>query len=187
MFGIDQLHPVFVHFPVAFLILAMGVSLWWLFTGTPLARQMAALLLLAGSLGGFAAYYTGDDMADAFASRPAVKQLGESHEEMALYTILAAAIAAGGFIAAGVAQASAEHKGLPGPDRTVGTRLLCTLLALTAGVLVGYTGHLGGRMTWSTELNRPAETTAPRTPESAPAEAPAPLPHEPLPAPVGNP
>ena len=58
MFGIDQLHPVFVHFPVAFLTLAAGAALWWFLSGMPLARQMTTLLLAAGCLGAFAAYYS---------------------------------------------------------------------------------------------------------------------------------
>lgn len=156
MFGIDQLHPIFVHFPVAFLTLAAGTAFWWLLSATPFARQMTTLLLAAGCLGSMAAYYTGDDMADAFASRPAVKLLVGRHEDLALDTLIIAAAATGAFIAAGLFQASADRKGMPGPDRKLAPRLICVLLALATGALVTYTGHLGGLMTWSTELNRPA-------------------------------
>jgi len=182
MFGIDQLHPVFVHFPVAFLTLAAGTALWWLLTGAPLARQTTTLLLVTGCLGALAAYYTGDDMREAFASRPAVKLLVGRHEDFGLYTLLAAAVAAAAFIAACLAQASADRKGLPGPDRKMIPRVLCTLLALITGALVGYTGHLGGLMTWSTELNRPPAVAAPATPPAP--KGPPPSPQEPLPAPV---
>jgi uncharacterized membrane protein len=156
MFGIDQLHPIFVHFPVAFLTLAAGTALWWVLTGGSVARQMTALLLTAGFLGAVAAYYTGDDMADAFASRPAVKLLVERHADFALYTLIASAVAAAAFISACLAQRSAERKGFDGPNRRLSVRLLCAALALLTAALVGYTGHLGGLMTWSTELNRPA-------------------------------
>lgn len=148
MFGVDQLHPLFVHFPVAFLALAAGTALWWLLTGALLARQTTTLLLAAGCLGAFAAHFTGEDMAQAFASRPAVKLLGDRHEDFGLYTLLAAVVGTAAFVAAGIAQASADRKGLPGPDREILLRLLCVLFALATGALVIYTGHMGALMTW---------------------------------------
>ncbi len=172
MFGIPHLHPLFVHYPVAFLILAAGTASLWLALGTPLWRQMTAVLLLAGTLGAFAAYYTGDDMADAFAKRPAVKALVDRHEDAALWTLIAAGVAGGAFIAASIQQASVDKKGLPGPDRKALVRTLLLLLALAAAGLVAYTGHLGGTMTWSTAYDKaPAQVQAPTSP--APQNVPA--------------
>lgn len=148
MFGVEQLHPSFVHFPVALLLLGGATGLLWLFTGTPLWRQVTAVLLVAGTLGAFAAHYTGQDMAEAFADRPAVKLLGERHEDFGLWTVIASALAAGAFLAACISQSSCDLKGYPGPDRKPALRALCALAALAAAALVTYTAHLGGLMTW---------------------------------------
>lgn len=161
MFGIPYLHPVLVHFPVAFLILAALTSLIWLLNGKPFWRQTTALLLLAGVLGGFAAYYTGDDVAEAFKDKPAVKALVNRHEDAALWTMIAGCIAAAAFIAASVSAADKERKGLDGPDRKLRIRALLFLLALATAVLVGYTGHLGGSMVWSTAYDKPPAVAAP--------------------------
>lgn len=148
MFGVDQLHPIFVHFPVALVLLGGATALLWLFTGTALWRQVSAVLFAAGALGALAAYTTGQDMAEAFAERAAVKLLGERHEDFGLWALLSAAVAAGAFLAAGLSQSRCDLKGYPGPDRKPLQRALCAVVALAAAALVAYTGHLGGLMTW---------------------------------------
>ncbi|MCI4397366.1 MAG: DUF2231 domain-containing protein [Acidobacteria bacterium] len=161
MFGIPFLHPVLVHFPVAFLMLSALTAFLWLSLGKPFWRRATALLLLVGVLGGFAAYYTGDDVAEAFKDKPAVKVLVDRHEDAALWTMIMGCIAAAAFIAANVSAADKERKGLDGPDRKPRIRALLFLLALAAAVLVGYTGHLGGLMVWGTAHDAPPALAAP--------------------------
>ncbi len=170
--GIPYLHPVFVHFPVALLILAVLTAFLWLLLGKPCWRQATALLLVAGILGAFAAYYTGDDIADAFKDKPAVKALVDRHENAALWVLIAGSAATAAFIAANVLQADNDRKGLDGPDRKLKVRALLFLLALATAALAGYTGHLGGLMVWSTAYDKPPANTAPAPPGSPPLAVP---------------
>ncbi len=156
MLGIPYLHPVLVHFPVAFLLLAAFTAFAWLIRGKTFWRQATALLLAAGVLGGFAAYYTGDDVAEAFKDKPSVKALVEQHEDGALWTMIFGCAALAGFIAAEISSRDKERKGLDGPDRKLRLRALLFVLAFAAAVLVGYTGHLGGTMVWGSAPARPA-------------------------------
>ncbi len=156
MFGIPYLHPVLVHFPVAFFLLAALTAFAWLIRRKAFWRQATLLLLFFGLLGGFAAYYTGDDVAEAFKDKPSVKALVERHEDAALWTMIAGCVALAGFIAAEVSSADKERKGLDGPDRKLGVRALLFLLVFVTAALVGYTGHLGGTMVWGTAPARQA-------------------------------
>ena len=161
MFGIPYLHPVLVHFPVAFLILAALAAFLWLLLGKSFWRQTTTLLLFMGILGAFAAYFTGDDVAEAFKDKPAVKALVDRHEDAALWVLILGGIAAAAFVAAEVSSASNEKKGLDGPDRKLKIRALLFLLVLATAALVGYTGHLGGSMVWSASYDKPPAMAAP--------------------------
>ncbi|MEJ2420209.1 MAG: hypothetical protein P8018_00495 [Acidobacteriota bacterium] len=83
MYHIPVWHPLFVHFPVAFILSAGACSLGWLVLGYKFWRKATLLFLILGFLGGIAAYYTGDNMHEAFRDKPAVRQLVEEHEDMA--------------------------------------------------------------------------------------------------------
>ncbi|HEX6199244.1 MAG TPA: DUF2231 domain-containing protein [Thermoanaerobaculia bacterium] len=97
---LPNLHPAFVHFPLALLPVAIGfdvVALVGWLRRRPLVEGATAALYTLAALGAWAAVWAGEEAEDSLAGlTPPVEALIEDHEEWAhrfLYTVAAVAIA----------------------------------------------------------------------------------------------
>ena len=97
---LPNLHPAFVHFPLALLPVAIGFDLvalvGWL-RRRPLVEGATAALYALAALGAWASVWAGEEAEHSLAGlTPAVEALIEDHEEWAhrfLYTVAAVALA----------------------------------------------------------------------------------------------
>jgi len=148
MYQIPILHPVLVHFPIAFILLAAVTSLAWLAWGNRFWRNATLLLLLAGFLGGLGAYFTGEAAEKFGEGNPRVEQFEEQHESSALLTLVATGLSL--FVLA--AYMGATRRLLPtaasGDGDLPVVRVVVAVLTVASAVLVARTGHLGGLMVW---------------------------------------
>lgn len=141
MYEVEVLHPLLVHFPVALLVLAAPVTLWWLLRPEPGPRWSMLLLLFAGAIGATAAYLSGEAMHEYSNGVQSVQDLVEGHEKAALATCIMAWAAA---CLAGISIGRTREVGSP----SWLFRAMVAVLAVAAAALVAYTGHRGGLMTW---------------------------------------
>jgi uncharacterized membrane protein len=168
MYEIPILHPLVVHFPIAFLFLAALTSLIWLAGGAPFWRNVMLILLIAGFVGGLGAYFTGG-AAEKFAEGSRRLELfGEQHETLALLTLVAAGLAL--FVLSAYLGAYTRRLPTqPGDKDLMAVRIIVTVLVLAAAVLVGRTGHLGGLMVWGQPVGGASAATSGEQAEPAPA------------------
>ncbi len=148
MYQIPILHPVLVHFPIAFLILAALTALAWLVLGTRFWRHVTLILLVAGFVGGLGAYFTGEAAEEFGEGNPRVEAFEKQHESSALLTLMTAGLAL--FVLAGYSAAARRLTTTSRPEEKdmPMVRIAVAVLAVASAVLVGRTGHLGGLMVW---------------------------------------
>lgn len=160
-YEIPVLHPVLVHFPIAFLLLAALTALAWLGRGTRFWRDVTLILLAAGFIGGIGAYVTGDAAEERAEAKPQVRQLSAQHESAALLTLMASGLAL--FVLA--AYQGASRRLLRGSDKDLPmVRVVVAVLAVASAVLVARTGHLGGLMVWGVPASNAPGGAAPQQP-----------------------
>ena len=147
MYQIPILHPVLVHFPIAFLLLAAVTSLVWLGIGSRFWRNVTLVLLIAGFIGGLGAYFTGEAAEEFGEGNARVEQFEKQHEISALLTLVAAGLSL--FVLSAYTGAYVRRLPTGSNDKDmIAVRVIVTVLVLLAAVLVGRTGHLGGLMVW---------------------------------------
>ena len=160
-------HPLVNHFPIAFLILAGGTGLIWLITGSRFWRYTTLLLTGAGALGAIIAEWTGETMAEFSRGRPIVKLLVEQHEELAVITIFLS-VAAFLLLLGAICWANRKHN--PTFADSIMVRVIVVAFVIASAILVGWTGHVGGTMTWGEEIgllwNHPSTPSLSVTKES---------------------
>jgi uncharacterized membrane protein len=146
-YEIPILHPLMVHFPIAFILAGTAALLGWAISRNPFWYRVGALAYLAGLLAAFAAYLTGEAAEDAAEDVPIVEELVHLHEDLALYTLGAAVVI--------LVALAAANPGLIWPQQTTPTRSDKPLvrwglvvLGLVAAALVAWTSHIGGLMVW---------------------------------------
>ncbi|MCP9290556.1 DUF2231 domain-containing protein [Gracilimonas sediminicola] len=84
-----NIHPMIVHFPIAILILAIGLNLiafflpekWW-------DEKKTTLLYVLGSLSAIITYFTGQSAADSVFLPTQAQSVLTNHADWALYTVL---------------------------------------------------------------------------------------------------
>lgn len=148
MYQIPILHPILVHFPIAFILLAALTALAWLGWGTRFWRNVTLILLIAGFIGGLGAYFTGE-AAEKFGEGSArVEQFEKQHESTALLTLVATGLSL--FVLAAYTGASRRLLSPGNPDEKdmLIVRVVVAVLVIASAVLVARTGHLGGLMVW---------------------------------------
>lgn len=164
---IPVLHPVLVHFPIAFLLLAALAAVAWLGWGTRFWRDVTLLLLVAGFLGGLGAYFTGEAVEERAKAKPLVQQFGEQHESFALLTLVVSGLA----LFALAAYIGASRRLLRPGDRDLpAVRVVVAVLAVASAVLVARTGHLGGLMVWGQPVGSVQQQAPQQTPQSGEGE-----------------
>ncbi|MCS6831682.1 MAG: DUF2231 domain-containing protein [Armatimonadota bacterium] len=167
MYQIPILHPVLVHFPIAFILLAAVTALAWLSWGTRFWRHVTLLLLVAGFIGGLGAYFTGEAAEEFGKGNARVEMFEKQHENMALLTVVATGLAL--FTLAAYIGASRRLLPSDRPDEKdlPIARVVVAVLSIAAAVLVARTGHLGGLMVWGQPVGSVQEQATPQqTPES---------------------
>ena len=143
-YEIPVLHPLAVHFPIALLVAAAGFAILWMATAQALWRRIAAVLLVAGTLGAAFAYFTGEEMKDLSADVPIVEDLVGIHEDLALVTLLASLLLS---IIVGVIEIRRPGTASEARD-SVPVRAIVLLGFVIVALLVLITGHIGGIMVW---------------------------------------
>ncbi|MEP0547799.1 MAG: DUF2231 domain-containing protein [Rhodothermales bacterium] len=137
-------HPVIVHFPIALLIFGAGMAAVYAVVGRAFWRGVTLLAFAAGTLGAWAAVWTGEAIYEGVEGTPIVEALVETHEEFgewALWLGVATTL-----VLVGVT-VWARHTKRDAAD-PVAVRLIVLALALAAAGLVARAGHLGGTMVW---------------------------------------
>lgn len=87
MFDMSHLHPMIVHFPIALLLVGFVLDLAGLISRRDFFIKAGFLLLILGSLGVVAAYFSGDVAADTLTKTDDLQQALEIHEESAEITL----------------------------------------------------------------------------------------------------
>ncbi len=149
-YHIPELHPLAVHFPIALLLAAALAALVWMGWGAPFWRRVTCLLASAGAAGALFAWFTGDAMEEQAEGVPIVEELVDLHEQMALYTLIAALLASATLGSLTWLAARASRRGRFAdrkPDR-LPYRLAAGLLVLLSAALAAWAGHIGATMTW---------------------------------------
>jgi uncharacterized membrane protein len=137
-------HPVVVHFPIALLIFGAGTAAMYAVVGRAFWRGVTLLAFAAGTLGAWAAVWTGETIYEAVEGTPIVEALVETHEEFgewALWLGVATTL-----VLVGITLWARRTKRDAADPLLL--RLVVLALALAAAALVARAGHLGGTMVW---------------------------------------
>ncbi len=140
-------HPLAVHFPLALILVAAGVTVVWSFRGTAYWRRCALLLFTLGMAGALVAYQTGEAMEEQAEGTPIVEELVGMHEDAARYTLFATGatlLALAGLSVWLERRTTLERN----PKDPLAVRIALAVAALLAATLVTWTGHIGATMVW---------------------------------------
>ncbi|MDA0874447.1 MAG: hypothetical protein O3C45_05215 [Bacteroidetes bacterium] len=143
-FTIPVLHPIVVHFPVALGLSALLSAGVWLVRNQDAWWKSTLLLIGLAFLGGVLALRTGEAMEEQSEGVAMVDRFVHLHEELAEWSvwILGAAFLAM-LVALWMGRRDVSSAGTP-----LRWRAVVFLAVLTAAILLGLTGHVGGIMTW---------------------------------------
>lgn len=149
MWRTEVIHPLFVHFPIALLLIGSLVLVARranLFPAHTQKLHFTALLMLTiGTLGAWAAVITGQMAYKVVGRTLCDPTVVHSHETFAKLTaILFTAITIIEFAN------SKYKKGYFIKNRSLrkGLGILCIVMALSGVVTISYTGHLGGKLVY---------------------------------------
>lgn len=92
MFTATHLHAMIVHFPIALLLAGFLSEILHLFNRQEFYRWGASFLLFLGTLGAAAAFISGNSAGEGMEAGP-LSQAIESHEKIALLTLILSAVA----------------------------------------------------------------------------------------------
>ena len=87
MIDTTHIHPMIVHFPIALLIVGFLFDLIGVFVKKDFFSKAGFYLLILGTLGVIAAYFSGDLAGDGISEVGALKQALETHESAALLSL----------------------------------------------------------------------------------------------------
>ena len=87
MFDPTHLHPMIVHFPIALLIVGFLSEIAGLILKKDFFSKAAFYLLILGTVGVIAAYFSGEYAGDGIVETGALKQALETHEDAALLSL----------------------------------------------------------------------------------------------------
>jgi uncharacterized membrane protein len=87
MFDTSHLHPMIVHFPIALLIIGFIADLAGLISKREFFSKMGFYLLVLGTLGVVAAYFSGNFAGEGVEEAGSLEQALETHEHAAQLTL----------------------------------------------------------------------------------------------------
>lgn len=135
----EVLHPLFVHFPIALLIMATIFKIATLWGKGKFLDIPGTILLIIGTIGGWAAIYTGD-LADGIVSRticdPTVLKAHENHGYTMIWLFTAAV-----FI-------DVLYQFKFSTFKISWAKGILVLLMLIGTGYLGYVGHLGAQLVY---------------------------------------
>jgi uncharacterized membrane protein len=142
--GLPSLHPLVVHFPIAFVAVAPFLDFACLvFRDRVWLDRSASAMYLAGTLGAGAAYLSGERAAKALASiSPAAESVLADHEAQAVLTLI---------VLAAVTLLRVTVSWLARDDRRIKIgifRLLAIPAAVAALAMLALTADLGGKLVY---------------------------------------
>jgi uncharacterized membrane protein len=101
MIDTTHIHPMIVHFPIALLIVGFLFDLIGTFFKKDFYSKAGFYLLILGTLGVIAAYFSGDLAGDGISEVGALKQALETHEsaaQLSLWLMVIASVVRIGFV-----------------------------------------------------------------------------------------
>ncbi|MEW5842323.1 MAG: DUF2231 domain-containing protein [Bacteroidota bacterium] len=137
MIDTTHLHPMIVHFPIALIIVGFLAELLSFFIKKEFFSTAAFYLLILGTLGVVAAYFTGQYAGDGITEVGALKQALETHEDAAELTLWLMVAAAGARIAMVLLK---KYHGA--------FKILAFVLFFVGVVSVARTGFYGGELVY---------------------------------------
>ncbi len=102
MFDTQHIHPMIVHFPIALLIVGLLADAAGLFSKKEFFSKAGFYLLILGTIGVIAAYFSGNLAGDGVTEAGPLKQALETHEDAAglsIWLMSAAALVRIAFVA----------------------------------------------------------------------------------------
>jgi len=87
MFDLTHIHPMIVHFPIALLIVGFFADLIGLLFNKNFFNKVGFYLLILGTIGVIAAYFSGDFAGDGVVEAGSLGQALETHESAALLSL----------------------------------------------------------------------------------------------------
>lgn len=137
---VGHAHPLVVHFPIAFLLLALLVEAAALARRRPTYGPTARLLVLSGAVAAVPAAVCGWLLSLELAHGGSLAPIFERHRVLGIVAALTAVAAAV------VAEASRR------PEGAVVLRRLYLVLLLVAAVAVSWAGHQGGALSYGPDF-----------------------------------
>ena len=135
MFDTTHLHPMIVHFPIALLIVGFLSDLIGVFLKKDFFSKAGFYLLILGTAGVIAAYFSGNIAGDGVSEAGVLKQALENHEEAAELSLWLMVIA------------SVVRIGIVVFKKYSGILKWVAILLFLAGILsIARTGYYGGEL-----------------------------------------
>jgi len=145
-YSLPVFHPVIVHFPVGFALLAVLIVLVWLLRDRSTWLVAAIGVETLAFVGALAAYLTGEAMRRQSEGVPIVDELVHLHENAAVFAIWGSGCALLALLGAFLHSRS----DVASPGTRIWIRLAAFLLVLAGAAAVAWTAHIGGIMVWGT-------------------------------------
>lgn len=143
-YSIPILHPVIVHFPVALCVMGLIFCAGWLIRNQPFWLNATTWVLGPAFLGAILALRTGEAMEEQSEGVAMVDEFVHLHETFAERTTWLLGIAfVWLLVARWLAREDVTHSG-----SKLWVRWLAFVLVLATAIMMGFTGHIGGIMTW---------------------------------------
>ncbi len=143
-YSIPNWHPLVVHFPVAFVLAAAGFAILWLVRDRIRWLSLASWCEFIGFIGAGLAYLTGDVLKEQSEGTPIVEELVHTHEDAAIIGLILTGLA---LLVLLLSRRFSDRDTTRAGIRPL-VRLLVTIVALAAGILIAWTGHIGATMVW---------------------------------------
>lgn len=137
MFDTSHLHPMIVHFPIALLITGFLFEVAGLIINKEFFSKAGFYLLVLGSAGVLAAYFSGQNAGSGIEEAGPLKDALELHEDAALLSAILSGVAL------------AMRVGLVFYKKYQGTlKYVSVFLFLAAVLAIGRTGYFGGDLVY---------------------------------------
>lgn len=144
-YEIPYLHPLMVHFPLVMILLGGGTAAMWLIRATEVWKNVTTWLFGLSMVFSIASKQTGETLADSMEGEALLKTVLEAHEQGADLTVLLNVLIVVVLLFVWFSGRFTQTKRF---ENATWLRGLLAVLALAAAVMVAYTAHLGGIMTW---------------------------------------
>lgn len=142
MFGINHIHPLVVHFPIALIVTGFFLDVMSLFFNKkePCLSRAGLYLMILGTLAAFAAYFSGEFFTDDYKDRAG--ELKEIHEIFAKTTMFV--MLAGSALRVWLIIRKKENSSW---------KWVVFILFLAGVIFVGVTGFYGGTLVYDCIIN----------------------------------